>query len=229
MQKEVKKLDNPVWYSLIETHQELALVYDDIRFYDPDFCPFGAAVQPLGKTSTSLKEYARLSPDFYVVGDRPQLPESLRIQKELICRQMVLNQNISLNIVDEIIHLKPQHYAELVALVNLVQPGYFKDKTPGMGNYYGISKDGALVAVTGERMNMNAYTEISAVVTHPKHTGRGYAKQLIGHTSYEIFKQQKIPFLHVAESNVGAIKLYEKLGFVHRRNIRFWNIGPARK
>jgi predicted GNAT family acetyltransferase len=81
-----------------------------------------------------------------------------------------------------------------------------------------------LVAVAGERMKMNDYTEVSAIVTHPNYTGLGYAKQLIAHAVNNIFDQGKIPYLHVVDTNVGAIKLYEKLGFVTRRKMSFWNI-----
>lgn len=224
--QEEKKLDNPVWFSLQETHQDFALIYNDIRFYDPIYCPFGAGLQTANKISDSMKQYGKLCDDFYVVGgDTPQIPESLRIKNELICQQMVLYQGIEIDIVEEIIPLKSQHYPDLVGLVNLVQPGYFKENTPRLGNYYGIFKDGVLAAVTGERMNMKSYTEISAVVTHPLHTRNGYAKQLIAHASQEIFKRNKTPFLHVADSNRSAIKLYERLGFVHRRNMHFWHIG----
>jgi predicted GNAT family acetyltransferase len=73
-------------------------------------------------------------------------------------------------------------------------------------------------------MQMEDYIEVSAVITHPDHTGKGYAKQLVTHTVNAIFEQNKIPFLHVSESNVGAIRLYEKLGFQTRTKISVWNI-----
>lgn len=109
-------------------------------------------------------------------------------------------------------------------LVNLVQPGYFKSKTHLLGDYYGIFKGDALAAVTGERMKMNNFTEVSAVVTHPGHTGKGYAKQLVAYTVNKIFAEGKIPYLHVAEANTAGIRLYEKLGFRIRRKISFWNL-----
>jgi len=113
---------------------------------------------------------------------------------------------------------------ELFELVNLVQPGYFKTQTSKLGNYYGIFQNGLLVSVTGERMKMNNFTEVSAVVTHPAHTGKGFAKQLIAYTVNKIFNESKIPFLHVARSNTNAIQLYHKLGFITRREISFWNL-----
>ncbi|WP_243839334.1 GNAT family N-acetyltransferase [Flavobacterium sp. S87F.05.LMB.W.Kidney.N] len=71
---------------------------------------------------------------------------------------------------------------------------------------------------------MNDFTEVSAIITHPDYTGKGYAKQLTAYVVNQIFTENKTPFLHVVESNIGAINLYEKLGFVTRRKMRFWNI-----
>lgn len=67
-------------------------------------------------------------------------------------------------------------------------------------------------------MKMEGYTELSAIVTHPEHTGKGYAKQLIIHASNRIFNESKIPYLYVADTNLNAIKLYEKLGFLKKEN-----------
>jgi ribosomal protein S18 acetylase RimI-like enzyme len=133
-----------------------------------------------------------------------------------------------MEITEHVVELQTiNHKNDLFNLVNLVQPGYFKSKTSFMGSYFGIFKDGQLVAVTGERMKMNVYTEVSAVVTHPGYTGRGFAKQLIAHTTNKIFSENKLPYLHVAETNTGAIKLYEKLGFYTRRKISLWNLVVA--
>src|SRR5262245_26727940 len=93
-----------------------------------------------------------------------------------------------------------------------------------MGNYYGIFQNDELVAVSGERMKMSDCTEVSAVVSHPLHVGKGYAKQLVAFTVNKIFDQNKIPYLHVAESNVAAIRLYQSLGFKTRTKISFWNL-----
>ena len=37
----IKKLDNPVWHSLSETHKNFSIVYIHLKFYGPDYCPFG--------------------------------------------------------------------------------------------------------------------------------------------------------------------------------------------
>jgi ribosomal protein S18 acetylase RimI-like enzyme len=221
--QEDKKLDNPVWFSLSETHQSFAVDYSSIKFYHPDYCPFGG-FEKGDAISKSIDEYSVMVDSFFVVGEKPLLSKELKLNKELVCLQMIVYNPIDIAINDPIIKLTDEHSDALYELVNLVQPGYFKIKTALLGNYYGIIKDGGLVAVTGERMQMNDFIEVSAVVTHPNHTGKGYAKQLVVHTVNEIFKQNKTPYLHVIKDNTGAIQLYKKLGFEIRRKISFWNI-----
>lgn len=220
---EANPLDNPVWNSLTTTHQAHCLNLEGFKFYDPKYCPFGALNhEEIG--ADALQAYAYLTSDFFIVGNKPSAhPQNLRLKNELVCNQMVLHEPIQLELKEEIVPLNNSYQKELIALVNLVQPGYFKDKTSDLGNYYGIFKNDQLVAVTGERMKMANATEISAVVTHPEHSGKGYAKQLVAFVANQIVEEGKIPFLHVAEKNVGAIGLYEKLGFVTRRKISFWN------
>ncbi|WP_316820322.1 GNAT family N-acetyltransferase [Pedobacter gandavensis] len=222
MNSEENKLNNPVWFSLIESHHPYSVDFGDVKCYHPDYCPFGGFTK-LDSSEDALDEYSILADNFFVVGDKPNYSNLLRFNKELVCCQMLLRSPIQIEFKEEITSLKAEHKADLLQLVNLVQPGYFRNNTPDLGNYYGIYKGNELVAVTGERMKMNAFTEVSAVVTHPDHTGKGYAKQLVAHTANQIFLANKIPYLHVAESNTGAIRLYEKLGFVIRRKISFWN------
>lgn len=125
--------------------------------------------------------------------------------------------------IDRLEILKQQQ--DLFALVNEVQPGYFREQTAALGNYYGIHDRGKLVACCGERMKMEDFTEISTVVTQPDSRGKGYAKQLIKHTTDSVFQQNKILYLHVLESNHNVIVLYKKLGFKTRRKLPFFKLG----
>jgi GNAT superfamily N-acetyltransferase len=225
----MENLDNPAWYSLTETHKDFAIDYNGIKFYHPDYCPFGGFTDH-DKTQTGIDSYAFLTDNFFVVGDRPVFTGKVFLKKELVCNQMLLDKQIDIGITDDIFELETTNQKkDLFDLVNLVQPGYFKEKTSDLGRYYGIYKDNKLIAVTGERMKMNKYTEVSAVVTHPEHTGRGYAKQLLAFTTKKIFSESKIPYLHVADTNAGAVALYQKLGFWTRRKISFWNFTSTKK
>ncbi|SFC83549.1 FR47-like protein [Parapedobacter composti] len=220
---EVEKLNNPTWYSLTETHKDFGIDYNGTKFYCPSYCPFGGFIIP-DTTQSAIDTYAMLTNNFYVVGDKPNFNSTVRLNKELVCNQMLLDKGIEIEICEHITELRTtKQMVDLFYLVNLVQPGYFKTKTAGLGSYYGIYKNEKLIAVTGERMKMNKYTEVSSVVTHPEHTGKGYAKQLLAYTSNKIIDEQKNPYLHVADTNIGAKLLYEKLGFRTRRKISFWN------
>ena len=216
-------LDNPVWFALSETHAEYAISEGHAKFYQPRYCPFGGC-SPDGRISTALTSYATLISNFFIVGTRPELPPALQLAKELVCEQMIIEKRVPVDHDVEIVQLGESNAEALYNLVNLVQPGYFRQDTWRLGSYFGIFDNHALVAVTGERMKMNDYTEVSAVVTHPQHTGKGYAKRLVAHVVNRIFDEGKTPILHVADTNLPAIRLYEKLGFKTRRKISFWNI-----
>lgn len=218
-----EKLDNPVWYSLSEVHKNLSIDYHNVKFYDPEYCPFGSFIES-DDVASPIDEYSKLVNNFFVVGEKPPFSNRIFLKKELVCLQMILEKRIETIPTEKIIKLDNTWLSSLLNLVNEVQPDYFKRKTNLMGDYFGIVKEGKLVAVTGERMRMNDLTEVSAVVTHPSYAGRAYAKQLVSHTTNKIFDENKIPFLHVAEVNIGAIRLYEKLGFTTRRKISFWNL-----
>ncbi len=220
---EYEKLDNPVWYSLAETHKDISINYPHVKFYDPAYCPFGGFIQS-NDISTQIDRYSKLTVNFFIVGKKPLLPPGIFLRKELICLQMVVEKKIESEIEEDLVKLDDTYSAALSDLVNEIQPGYFKEKTNLMGEYVGLVKDGKLVAVTGERMKMDTFTEVSAVVTHPSYTGKGFAKQLVAHTVNKIFDENKTPYLHVAETNFVAIKLYQKLGFRIRRKISFWNL-----
>lgn len=217
------KLDNPAWHSLNETHRPLAIGNDEIKFYHPQVCPFGGINSKHPDLISFFKKHPQLN-SFFIIGDRPIKTAGLLIENELICLQMVCPSAVKLEFTENIIPLKDSHKKQLLDLVNSVQPGYFKEGTVLMGDYYGICKNKQLVAAAGERMKMDGFTEISAVVTHPDFTGKGFAKQLVAQVANKNFEHNRVPYLHVAETNTTAVRLYEKLGFVIRRKISFWKM-----
>lgn len=216
------KLDNPVYHSLNEFHEKFCLNFGDTKFYHPEVAAFGGAATV--SAEKDLEAYSEICSDFLIFGKKPAPENESRTFSSLVCDQYVLENRIELDYTEEIIRLGDEHHDELLGFIRKFYPHYFKDRTPELGRYFGIFNSGKLVAVTGERMQMNDMTEVSAVITDPDHLGKGYAKQLVAYVSGKIFDDGKNPFLHVAENNLGAKKLYEKLGFHFRGQIDVWGI-----
>jgi predicted GNAT family acetyltransferase len=96
-----------------------------------------------------------------------------------------------------------------------------------LGRYFGLYMPDAngktrLAAMIGERLGTEAYTEMSAICTHPDCTGRGYARRLTAFLTNDTLARGRTPFLHVSYENPHAKSLYERIGYRLRRDIPFW-------
>lgn len=218
-----KKLENPVWHSLSETHKKHSIIFNDVKFYNPKICPFGAFTNEIN-TAKALDEYAKLTDKFFLVSEN-QVPtwnkDTILLEKKIEGCQMVLDTLTAIDITEEIVPLTEKHIDDVYNLIYLVMPGYYRKRSFDMGNFYGIFKDNKLVSITGQRMQCDDWIEISAVVTHPNYTRRSLAKQLTLHTAKEITNVGKHPILHTTKGNP-AIKLYENLGFKITRDMNWW-------
>lgn len=119
----------------------------------------------------------------------------------------------------EMEELGPAASAEMLALARLTKPGPFATRTHELGDFVGVRREGRLVAMAGERIKLDGYTEISAVCTHPEATGQGLAAALVAQLVRRIQARGEGAFLHVLAHNARAIALYERLGFRRRRQM----------
>ena len=219
------KLNNPAWYALTETHRDFAIGTSEIKKYQRYIAPWVAHHSTGKNILAQLDPFIEKEESVYVFDEMPLLPSNYIFETEVRCLQMICFEEIkSISNTAVIEKLEEADGDELESIINLVQPGYYNPGTRLMGEYYGIKQSGQLVAVAGERIRMNGLTEISGVVTHPDFAGRKYAQQLVTHVTNKNITAGIIPFLHVAETNERAIKLYEHIGFVTRRNISVWKI-----
>lgn len=220
----MKQLDNPGWNALTTTHRHFAIGTNVAKRYPFDVLPFVAydpnTINPLVTLGNTIN-----NPEIVcIIGELPELPSSWTILHELECDQMVCTELREVKM-DGTIHLsklEDEDGSEMFELINSIQPGFFKDHTASLGNYYGIRVKGKLVAMAGERLKMTGLSEVSAVCTHPDYTGKNFAGQLVSTVCKDMIRQGNTPFLHVLSSNLRAIQLYERLGFVKRRAITFW-------
>jgi ribosomal protein S18 acetylase RimI-like enzyme len=227
-------LDHPIWHALNTEHAGLAVGASHARRYRADVVPF-AAFEPdrlKQNPAGSLRELAEiLNPEerTWVSGEMPQ-PDSLTITGEIEALQMLCTappMNLDAND-DAIVHLSAEDAPAMAGLTDVAFPGFFRRKTYLMGSYYGIQVQGLLVAMAGERLALPGYREISAVCTHPEHTGQGYAGRLMARLLKDHAAASVTSFLHVSAASDRAIALYERLRFVPRRTVHLRQITSAR-
>jgi GNAT superfamily N-acetyltransferase len=218
-------LDNPAWSALCSVQAGFAVGNDCAKRYRKGVLPF-AALSP-GTHASQLDSIIEAGESFYLIGDLPELPKNYILQTNLPCAQLLGPEYIGdlPPVTEQIVCLGEQDKMEMFDLINSVQPGYYLPDTRQLGCYFGIRVKGKLVAMAGERMQMTGLSEISAVCTLPGFTGRGFAQQLMTRVIQEIENRAVAPYLHVSKANTRALRLYEHLGFRHRRDISFYRIG----
>lgn len=220
-------LDNPIWASLGSRHAAFALREGEAARYPADVAPFfGVAGEGI---DIAAPADALVSPGDTVLllGRAPAVPDGWRLQHLAELAQMVCTARIPEAGGPEIVELGAEHRADVLELAALVYPHYFRPRTMELGRYFGIYVDGRLAAMIGERMGTGEWQEISAVCTHPDHTGRGYARRLLAWLSNDTLARRRTPFLHVSQENTRALQLYAGNGYALRRSIPFWSLARA--
>jgi len=219
-QNQLILLDNPVWSALSTTHASFAEGDELAKRYPVDVAPFAATRDQSTESYDSLARL--LGPGVTAalpLAAMHDLPARWTVVRNVDSAQMVWNGSVPPPVKHNLEDLDILQVDEMLALVELTKPGPFFRRTPELGSYLGIREKGQLVAMAGERLRPFGHTEISAVCTHPEYRGRGYASSLVSMLIKKITKRDEIPFLHVRTENVGAIRVYEKLGFKTRRVI----------
>jgi GNAT superfamily N-acetyltransferase len=225
---------DPVWNSLETVHANFALGNAAAVRYPADVVPYAAMAD--ANHADLLPLAALLAPHerVYLIGAQPQLTRGLEVGPALNCFQMIFpearhtNGATSAVATDaRILRMTPHDAPAMVALTDLAFPGFFRPRTNEMGTYYGIRINHELVAMAGERLAVPGFREISAVVTHPAHTGRGCATLLMNRLLQDHVAAGLKSFLHVSERNARAIAIYERMGFVVLRSVALWPISLA--
>jgi ribosomal protein S18 acetylase RimI-like enzyme len=219
-----QSLDNAVWWSLTAHHRRHAQIHGRAGRYHRDVSPF-AAMEDLDEESwvdlAHLVGHARLCLLFRA--DIPtDLPTGWTLKERGEGRQMIVDRD-QLKAVEPVMSrlLTADDVPQILELVEITRPGPFRSATVELGRYYGHFERERLVAMAGERLHLNGFTEVSAVCTHPDVQGQGLASALTHHVASTIFQEGHQPFLHVAASNEKARRVYEDLGFRERRLVDF--------
>lgn len=219
-------LDNPCWNALNSGNKNLAEGNKQVRFFSPEVSPFVGLPE---WNSYGFDQLYQVIPSqrriAFMAAGEVEIPGEWEVVDYLKAFQMVhTNPAPGLTASSEIVHLQNKDIPQMIALTDMTHPGPFFKRTIEFGNYEGIFKSNELVSMAGQRLHPGKYVEISAVCTNPAHKGKGYATQLIISQIHQVRLASAIPFLHVKDDNLQAVKLYKSLGFEVRKQMHIYSI-----
>ncbi len=216
-------LDNPAWHSLTGPHARFGESTGLAARYDPEISPFAAmpdehpgsdawaALQKLVGPGGAGVLFRRAGVD---------APPGWNVLFRLPGLQMVADAPFG-EADDTLVTLGPADVPDMLELVARTRPGPFRARTIELGTYLGLRERGALVAMAGERIRCEGYTEVSAVCTDEAVRKRGLATKLVRAVGAAIEARGDAAMLHVASENATAIRLYASLGFTIRAPFDF--------
>jgi ribosomal protein S18 acetylase RimI-like enzyme len=219
-------LDNPVMSALTGPHGHLAERCGQALRYPADASPFVALpLEPDKAAWDDLGELVGAGGVAATAGDPVRPPDGWEVLMNLDGVQMV-DDGVAAGFEAEAVPLGAADVPEMLALVRRTRPGPFLPRTIELGRYLGVRRDGELIAMAGERLHPAGWAEISAVCTDERHRGQGLGSRLVRAVAASIRDRGERPFLHAAAGNAGAIRLYESMGFRHRRPVSFIVVRP---
>lgn len=211
------RLENPAYAALSGAHSRFAQRSGRALRYAADIAPFLALPSQASKTDwRDATELVAPGTVAATIHDGSPLPESLQVTHTFELVQMI-GEHAGGAHDPEAVTLGSADVPEMLELVRLTEPGPFLQRTIELGRYVGIRRDSELVAMAGERLHFDGWTEISAVCTAPTYRGHGLASRLVSTLVADIQHRSERVFLHVLTGNTNAIRLYEGLGFRTRR------------
>lgn len=214
------KLDRPAWAALTSRHAHLAQVQGGARRYDPAVAPFVITCGDAPEDVAALAALVRPGEvGAFVQADSAILPGGFRRMQEVDLIQMVATGPFEPVTDDRIVPLGRADAGQMLELATLTKPGPFTARALDLGRFWGIRRDGRLVAMAGERMSCDGLTELSGVCTHPDARGQGLAKLMSRYVGAQISAKGDAVFLHAFPSNRAAVGIYESIGFAVRATL----------
>jgi predicted GNAT family acetyltransferase len=217
-------LERPVWTALTTRQASFSIGGDHARRFVPEV---GSLASARDDSPESLLALAELAPVLLLQADPIVVPPGTVAVTTAAGVQMIASRIVDAPIDDRIERLTEADAPAMLALATLTKPGPFAARTPSLGEFWGVKDGGVLVAMAGERMKQDGFTEVSGVCTHPDARGRGLARLLSAWVAARIAARGETPYLHAYASNTAAIELYRSLGFALHKTMHVAAIARA--
>jgi len=213
-------LQRPVWTALVARQAAFAIGGERARRFVPEVGPLAAARDDSPESLQALAELVPASGTLLLLqADAIVVPLVCVAVTTAAGVQMIASRVVTSPVDDRIERLTEADEPAMLALATLTKPGPFAARTPRLGEFWGVKDRGVLVAMAGERMRQDGFTEVSGVCTHPDARGRGLARVLSAWVAARIAARGETPYLHAYASNTAAIELYRSLGFALHREM----------
>lgn len=223
-------LDRPVWSALTTRVAPLAIRLDvgegaAVRL-DPDVGVFLAAADASADSRSALSDLSRRHPGSGMVelegGPMADVLPDSPVVSRAPCVQMTaaaLSPAAESDL--DVLTLGEADADEMLTLATLTRPGPFRRGTLRLGGFIGVRRGGRLIAMAGERMKVDGFTELSGVCTHPDFRGQGLAGVLSRLVTARILARGEQAFLHAYADHAATIAFYEGLGFRVRARVTY--------
>lgn len=214
------KLNRPAYSALKSRQSYLAQSNGAAIAFEPDFAAFAAVEEYSPKAFDDLAKLKIGDDGFWML--EPKIiepPANFILEKTAHCKQMIFDHEVEIENDIEVVELDQVDAKAMHELALLCKPGPFFARTNEMAKFIGVKIDNRLVSMMGERMQIDGYSELSALATHPDFQGKKWGKYLLNLVTKRILARGQIPFLHVYAWNEIGIKNYESLGFKLRQDI----------
>ena len=222
-------LDFPAWSALNGRQARFAVRQGPALRYDPVVNVFAAIPDRSRESLAALGALIRDHGEAAMIEDAapPSIPGVITVSVELGVQMVEVAPSGPPPEGFGFVDLTAADAPLMLALARANRPGPFFARTHELGEFVGVKREGRLIAMAGERMRPDGYTEISGVCTDPAVRGQGLAAALTKVVAGRIRARGDIPFLHAYASNTPAIRLYESLGFKLRKEALMTRLSPA--
>ena len=219
-------LDRPVWNALTGPLKAYGLGDGRAVRIDPDLGVFLAAADASAESRASLDALAALYPGSGLVELEGGPMEAVLPDQPVVSRSPCVQMTCAALSAAEAPEtgfetLGEADAAEMLALATLTKPGPFRGRTRDLGGFIGVRRDGRLIAMAGNRLRVDGFTELSGVCVHPDFRGQGLAGALSRVVVARVLERGEQAFLHAYAGHEATVRLYEGLGFRARARLTY--------